>query len=90
MTTPDLPLDPRDMRKRIMRAAYRGERLDGKHGLTVSIAHAVLRTAEHAGYSGEDTMTMLAYHAILQLEQMQDLLTEQVSLTPSPPMVFIK
>jgi hypothetical protein len=50
----------------------------------------VLRTAEHAGYSGEDTMTMLAYHAILQLEQMQDLLTEQVSLTPSPPMVFIK
>lgn len=89
------PQDPRDMRKRITEVAYRGGRMDGNslHLYQFSAAAAMARTCMHAaaaaGYSGEDAMTMLAYHALLSLEQANDRIFEFVSTRPTPPIFVV-
>lgn len=72
--------DIREMRKALRAAALRGDRIDGKphspSGLGISIASTLARNAyhaaQHAGWSGEDEMTLLAYHALRELEQSHD------------------
>jgi hypothetical protein len=84
--------DPREMRKVMMLAIHRGDRIDGndfpyKINSASALARNVIYSAESMGYSGEDTMTMLAYHALLALEQSNDRLLEMANLSPTPLMV---
>lgn len=70
------PIDPREMRKRILQYSYGLGSLSGEpqewgrtlHGGS-AIVHQVLTYASREGLSGEDTMAMLAYHALVSLEQ---------------------
>lgn len=91
--TPQPLSDPRDMRVAIDQAAWRGERIDGSGRPAISCAAGLakncLTTARIAGFSGEDTMTLLAYHALLMLEQLNDRLLEFHNLDLRPR-VFVK
>lgn len=82
--------DPREMRKALRMAAWRGLRIDGKPAIMPSPAANLARTAhhaaEHAGWSGEDEMTVLAYHALLALEQANDRELRRAMLEPAPMM----
>lgn len=70
------PIDPREMRKRILQYAYGlaplsedlKERRETLHGGSALVSQ-VLTYASREGFSCEDTMAMLAYHALLSLEQ---------------------
>lgn len=46
-----------------------------------------LRTAECAGLSGEDTFTLLAYYALLSLEDHAQRASRMLSLMPVPPVI---
>lgn len=46
-----------------------------------------LDTAHHLGMSGEDIYTLLAYHALLQLEETHRQLTLAINLMPVSPKV---
>lgn len=84
--------DPREMRKAILLAATRGDRFDGKPpGLGLSIASSLARTAHdvarYSGLSGEDQMTILAYHALRELERAHDLLLRDLPTRVSAPLI---
>ena len=85
--------DPREIRKLLTEAAYRGDRIDGNQdgfgcmNMPASMMRNVMRLAEAHGYSGEDAMTVLAYHALLRYEDALDRLIEQLNITPAPPLV---
>lgn len=83
--------DPCEMRKAMRMAAWRGLRIDGKPAIMPSPAANLARTAhhaaEHAGLSGEDEMTVLAYHALLALEQANDRELQHAMLDPTPPII---
>jgi len=79
--------DPREVRKLLTNAAYTGERIDnGKQSNRLSMASGLVRTvrdmAQHAGLSGEDHMTMLAYHALMGYEKCMDMMLDQEMLSP--------
>lgn len=67
-----MPADPRDMRKAINEAARcRWDFANDREIMASSsvLIRQILMCAEKAGYSGEDAMTMLAYHALLRYEK---------------------
>jgi len=83
--------DPREMRKALRMAAIRGERIDGKPaGMgshPANLARTAYHAAQHAGWSGEDEMTALAYHALRELERVTDLLLRDVSMQVRGPLM---
>jgi len=90
VSDPIKPDDVRAMRQRIFRAhRVSFERIDGKQLSPFHIARGsaivrhVLNMAEIHGWSGEDTMTAMAYHALLGLEAATDRLLEGMFLTPA-------
>jgi hypothetical protein len=88
-------LTVREMRQAITRAAYGRERVDGKTlGLGAwppasPLASKVLRCGEHEGWSGEDTMTVLAYEALKAYEQMHDLVIQNLNAHVNPPVRLV-
>ena len=83
--------DPREIRAMLKRAAYRGERIDGKEMNWTAIstpastlARRVFDMAEYTGLSGEDAMTILAYHALIAYEGLYDKVLHDVSISPTP------
>ena len=86
--------DPREIRNLLNDAAYRGGRIDGNKAvfgcmnMPASMMRNVMRMAEAQGYSGEDAMTVLAYHALLRYEDALDRLIEQLNITPASPLVM--
>lgn len=86
--------DLREMRKAINLAArgeasVGGERGNG-WGMTSPAAPMIRNTmmaGEYAGWSGEDTMTVLAYHALLQFEDIHARFLETMSLLPSTSLI---
>ena len=54
-----------------------------------SMTRAVMDTAYHRGLSGEDTMTMLAYHALCSREKLFDAALER-SYLDMPPLIITK
>mgnify|MGYP000031477267 CR=1 FL=1 len=84
----DLPLtDPREIRKLLTEVAYTGRRIDGANmAERISIAQSLVRRcrdmAQSSGLSGEDAMTLLAYHALLGYEKTMDLLLEEARTRP--------
>jgi len=87
--------DPREIRKHLYRAARTGERIDGKPGNHLSVGieaglvRRVLDLGIYSGFSGEDTMTVLAYHALLMMEQAYDRVLD-VSIATSNPAILFK
>ena len=69
--------DPRGMRKRILEYGYRGD----------SMTKAILDSARYQGFSGEDTMTWLAFEALQQAEHLEGLVLDEVMSRPMPPMI---
>ena len=69
-------MDINEMRRRIHDVAYLGLRADGKDGRgfssTSATVHQVYQIADRDGLSGEDRMTMLAYHLMAQYESLFD------------------
>lgn len=86
--------DPREIRKAMMDAIYRGQRFDGGDtarfgvGGATAFAHYVIAMCESRGYSGEDTMTVLAYHALLRNEKSDDELLNMWNRTAPPPFII--
>lgn len=64
---------PNGIRKRLQRYA-RGN----------SLTHAVFNAAYAQGLSGEDTMTVLAYNALLRLEALEQRLLNDAMMTAQP------
>lgn len=68
----------RQMRLKIVMAKHRGDRMDGRYPSqmeTSPVAYqlrAIMHAAEAQGISGEDVMTVLAYHALVEWEKMYD------------------
>ncbi len=86
--------DPREIRKLLKEVAYRGTRIDGNLydmralNMSAQVVGHVMKMSEAQGYSGEDAMTLLAYHALLRYEAALDRLLEQAFLTPSAPVIL--
>lgn len=82
--------DPREIRKALQRTAYRGGRIsdDRQDSMGLPLVRAVLNMCESLGYSGEDTMTVLAYHALLAYENLLDAERERLVMSINPP-IFV-
>jgi hypothetical protein len=77
-------IDPREMRK-VLNEVARG-RID--HRLHTSIiVRTCLDQGYYLGYSGEDTMTVLAYHLMLENERLMELVLSDVATRISPLVV---
>jgi hypothetical protein len=68
---------PNGMRVRIRRYAFSSN----------ALAHNLLMTAEMRGWSGEDTMTWLAFEALKRVEHLEDLMLEHARLSPMTPLI---
>lgn len=81
--------DPKEIRKHLTNVRYRGLRVDGKElnrssiSTTAAMVNNIFSLAEAQGYSGEDAMTMLAYHALLQNEKLMDMQLEFLQTSPA-------
>ncbi len=94
-------LDPREMRKRIHELVFAGfggdTRLDDKpvnRRAYISpirpIIRAVLTQAQVMGWSGEDTMTALAFHALTRAEAAYDTILDNAMMAPAAPFMLCK
>ena len=81
--------DVREMRHQINKAMHGYERVDGKDVGRLSIPPAgamiknIVYAAQAHGWSGEDTMTVLAYEALKGYEGLYDRVLEHAMLTPA-------
>ncbi len=79
--------DVREMRRILTDMRYGGYSPFTK-GREISTAAMLVRqimdAGQHCGWSGEDVMTALAYHALLQLDEAQGRILERVRLDPGP------
>lgn len=87
--------DVREMRKAIRLAARGDESVGGERGKNwgmgspaAPMIRSALMAGEYAGWSGEDTMTMLAYHVLLQYEDIHARFLDTMNLLPHPVMVM--
>lgn len=86
--------EPREVRKHLLKVMHGRERVDGRRpeGYSMATSSAILcntvRWGEAQGWSNEDTMTMLAYQALLAYEAIADRMIEGLNLTPHPPFVI--
>lgn len=82
--------DPREMRKAIKRVSRGRDRVDGSPLRQTEIPalggliHSIEQAAYHHGWSGEDEMTALAFHALLRCEALHDQLMNYLCASPSP------
>lgn len=77
--------DVREMRKAITEMSYTGNSiLEGPGGYSFSavLARHCRDAALYQGLSGEDAMTLLAYHALLSLEKANKSLLDYYNCTP--------
>lgn len=49
----------------------------------------IFNIARHQGLSGEDKYTMLAYHALLQMERYEKMALDTLARMPISPMVIV-
>ena len=70
-------MEPRGIRKRLNR--YRRDS---------ALVNAVFNSAYAQGLSGEDTMTVLAYEALLRLEQYDEAMLEDAMLNIKPQIII--
>lgn len=84
----------REKRKALELLRYQGvplnEEMGGNpHGYSPVqlLTRHVMEYSRHSGLSGEDTMTLLAYEALCQLEQLHVRLLLDINLRTHPPIV---
>lgn len=53
-----------------------------------AMVRSILDSARFRGLSGDDAMTMLAYHALLERERFRDMCLEQTMLNPMQPLII--
>lgn len=81
----------RQMRLKITMTKHRGDRIqaDAERWTATPVAsltRAILYTAERNGLSGEDAMTVLAYHALVEWEKLFDKALSDLVLSPDTRM----
>lgn len=85
--------DVREMRRILTDMRYGGYSPFTK-GRDMSPASGLVRhvmaAAQHLGWSGEDMMTALAYHALLQLDEAHGLLSQHYAMTREPGHFIVK
>lgn len=77
--------DVREMRKAITEMSYTGNSIlegPGQYSMAAVLARHCRDAAQHQGLSGEDAMTLLAYHALLSLEKANKSLLDYALCTP--------
>jgi hypothetical protein len=81
--------DPKEIRKYLRERVY-GRWPNGPHTVDMSapLIHTVLIYCEKQGYSGEDTMTLLAYQALLRADDYAERLMKLLDSMPSPPIIM--
>lgn len=86
--------DPREMRKRMheyVRYGFGDETLEGErrgphhYSTARPLMNAVFTAGHVAGWSGEDVMTALAYHALLRVEELGGMISLDEALRTMPP-----
>jgi hypothetical protein len=89
-------IDPREMRRLMLEVSRGRQTIAGEYAEMLdwnrcgSIIREVFMSAEHQGYSGEDKMTLLAYHALLQLEDVTKRLIDLHSIMPPQKIILEK
>lgn len=87
MPNPNTPLkDPREMRKILDEAAYRGVHPLAKqwdYPLSVTLVHNLMEFCRYNGFSGEDTMTVIAYHLLLEVERLGGMVMRDLATRPA-------
>ena len=81
--------DPRELRKRIdqcVRDAW-GDTSPFPH--CSNIVHTADQASRHAGFSGEDRMTIIAYLALETVENLTQRLLDQVNMRIDAPVVLM-
>lgn len=90
------PTDVREMRRRITTAQRGDDDLNGEpiRGNRISTVGHVIRhmliLGEREGWSGEDTMTALAFYALRGWETATNNWIDSMMLSPSPPRVMLQ
>jgi hypothetical protein len=84
--------DPREMRKALNAVAYKGRSLtpDGPDWAYQYGAAQLRNCMEHGrnqGLSGEDTMTIIAYHLMLELNRLGEMVLRDKLIKPSAGLV---
>lgn len=77
--------DVREMRKAITEMRYTGRDLSGGYSgpsIASMVARQCLDSAQNAGLSGEDAMTLLAFHALERLDAVSKQLLDYAALMP--------
>lgn len=78
--------DVREMRKAITEMSYTGNSIlagPGGYSMAAILARHCRDAAQAQGLSGEDAMTLLAYHALLSLEKANKSLLDYALCTPT-------
>lgn len=78
--------DVREMRKAITKMSYTGDSIlagPGGYSMAAVLSRHCRDAAQAQGLSGEDAMTLLAYHALLSLEKANKSLLNYASCTPT-------
>lgn len=78
--------DPREMRKALQELGRGRSFVDasGKLDAMAPLVRNIMHAAWAEGWNGEDMMTALAYHALLQASEYQKLLLDQAMLSTAP------
>lgn len=82
--------DANQMRILLDQVAYGHKRIDGLYAdeecsfdMTSALTRRIFDLARFTGLSGEDKMTVLAYHALLQLQKMTKMNIDHLMVTPA-------
>lgn len=84
-------LNTRKIRKQILDCAYGRAPLNksmGNDSMVCALIRQTLNLAARDGLSGEDTMTILAFNALLQLETLYNQELEKARLSIKPHFIF--
>ena len=77
---------PEEVRVALHQIQY-GRHLGRKFSSAVSIVHASINEAFYKGLKGEDLYTMLAWRALIRVEQLEQWQMEQIAKSPNPSFV---
>lgn len=77
---------PEEMRAELFRLRYSNQMLHNV--MTNQIIHNVMTTADHHGLSGEDRYTMVAYHALKELQHLKQFILDDANVRMAPSVIL--
>lgn len=80
------------MRKVLFEVAYRGahplpEAKRRGYPISAALVRNIMEAGRYNGLSGEDTMTAIAYHLLLEVERLGEMVMQDLVTRPSPVIV---